>query len=91
LSEERRGRRALEEDRKRAHKLCEEVHSWRRAHKLRGEAHLEKGYTSKEKGRTSKEEQAHKPKQEVNQGGAVIPRRAHTSRRVFVKLEICCC
>jgi hypothetical protein len=99
LSEERRGRRALEEERKRvhlerrAHKLCEEAHSWRRAHKLRGEAHLEKGHTSKEKGCTSKEEQAHKSKQEGSQeGGALIPRRARTSRRIFtVKLEICCC
>ena len=39
----------------RVHKLCEEAHSWRRAHKLRGEAHLEKGHTSKEKGHTRKE------------------------------------
>jgi hypothetical protein len=62
LSEERRGRRDLEEERNRAHlerrlhKLCEEVHSWRRGCKLRGDVHLENGCISKEKGHTSKEE-----------------------------------
>jgi hypothetical protein len=67
--------------------------SFVKRHTVRGEAHLEKGRTSKEKGRTSKEEQAHKSKQEGNQeGGALIPRRARTSRRIFtIKLEIYCC
>jgi hypothetical protein len=62
-------------------------------HTIRGEVHLEKGRTSKEKGRTSKEEQAHKSKQEDSQeGGVLIPRRVHTSRRIFtIKLEIYCC
>jgi hypothetical protein len=99
LSEEGRGRRSLEEERKNAHlerrehKICEEAHSWKRVHKLRGEAHLEKGFTNKEKGCTSKEEQAHKSKKEgIKKGGALIPRSTRTSRRIFiVKLEICCC